>query len=71
MTQVVDIGRIKMLIADDHAVVGEGICQIFEGEPDLEGGRQTAAGYLLKGVRGEELIDAVQKEILSMGNTRI
>jgi hypothetical protein len=40
MTQGVDTGRIKILIADDHAVVGEGICQIFKGEPDLEGGRR-------------------------------
>jgi DNA-binding NarL/FixJ family response regulator len=108
------VGKIKILIADDHAVVREGTRQILEQEPDLdvvaeagdgeeavrladiampkldgiEATRQIktlyptivvlilsaydddqfvfslleagAAGYLLKSVRGRELIDAVR-----------
>lgn len=30
------MGKIKILIADDHAVVREGTRQILEHEPDLE-----------------------------------
>jgi DNA-binding NarL/FixJ family response regulator len=30
------LGKIKILIADDHAVVREGTRQILEQEPDLE-----------------------------------
>jgi DNA-binding NarL/FixJ family response regulator len=30
------LGKIKILIADDHALVREGMCRILEQEPDLE-----------------------------------
>src|SRR4030042_1893453 len=69
-----DVDKIKILIADDHAVVREGTRQLLEKETDLvvvaeaydddqfvfsllEAG---AAGYLLKSVRGHELVEAVR-----------
>lgn len=44
MIQEVDTGKIKILIADDHAVVREGTRQILEEEPDLEVVAEAADG---------------------------
>jgi len=38
------MGKIKILIADDHAVVREGTRQILEQEPDLDVVAEAADG---------------------------
>jgi NarL family two-component system response regulator LiaR len=52
-TQAEDMGKIKILIADDHAVVREGTRQILEGEPDLE--------VVAEAADGEEAIELADK----------
>ena len=51
--QAENMGKIKILIADDHAVVREGTRQILEEEPDLE--------VVAEAADGEEAIELADK----------
>src|SRR5437763_8575301 len=51
---------IKVFLLDDHEVVCRGVKDLLEAESDIDAIMAGAAGYVLKQIRGADLVGAVR-----------